>query len=237
VHDDARSDGMPLAVVGVEQVVWRPSVDLGMQDAINLAWKLAAEINGWAPHDLLDTYHRERHPVGARVVMHSRAQMALLSPGPNITALRELFGELLLDEGNVRHISDLMSGSDTRYDMRPTGPAHPLTGGWMPDLSLRDNTGSTSVAHLMRAARPVLLDLANRTELVEAAAHWSDRVDIVTATLDRPATADGVSDVDAVLIRPDGYVAWAAGGDTRDAIDGLQHALHTWFGRPVSRAG
>lgn len=88
-----------------------------MQDAINLGWKLAAEIKGWAPEDLLDTYQCERHPVGERVIMHTRAQTALLSPGPYITALRQVFDELLGYQGNLQHIADLIAGADRPYDI------------------------------------------------------------------------------------------------------------------------
>ena len=187
-----------------------PGLNLGMQDVLNLGWKLAAAINGWAPEGLLGTYESERHPVGARVIMHTRAQMALTSPGANITALRELFGELLTDTDNVRRIAELMSGADVRYGGDST---HPLTGRWMPDLPLRTETGPTRVAELVRGARPVLLALTD-----VAAKGWTDRVDVIV-TPDAPA--------ETVLIRPDGYVAWAGQDD-----DGLEHALRTWFGPP-----
>ncbi|WP_371780723.1 FAD-dependent monooxygenase [Streptosporangium subroseum] len=210
----------------VQSGVGGPGLNLGMQDVINLAWKLAADVNGWAPEGLLDTYESERRPAAERVIMSSRAQTALLSPGPNITALREVFTELLGDQANVRRISNLMSGVDVRHDMRSDGPAHPITGGWMPDLALSTKNGPTRVADLMHAARPILLDLADRADLVEAASDWADRVDVVTATCeDRPA--------DAVLIRPDGYVAWAAASGTSGGADALRQALRTWFGLPV----
>ncbi|GAA5068068.1 2-polyprenyl-6-methoxyphenol hydroxylase-like FAD-dependent oxidoreductase [Thermocatellispora tengchongensis] len=204
----------------VQSSVGGPGLNLGLQDALNLGWKLAATVRGWAPEDLLSTYESERRPVAERVIMHSRAQTALLSPGPDITALREVFGELLREPGNVRHISDLMSGADTRY---PAGyaPAHALAGGWMPDLPLAGR--ATRVAELLRTARPLLLDLAGRPESVAAGAEWGERVAVATAYAeDRPA--------DAVLIRPDGYVAWAATG--RPDPDGLRLALRTWFGDP-----
>jgi 2-polyprenyl-6-methoxyphenol hydroxylase-like FAD-dependent oxidoreductase len=193
-----------------------PGLNLGMQDVLNLGWKLAAEINGWAPAGLLDTYETERHPVGARVIMHTRAQLALVAPGPNTTALRTLFGELLADADNVRHIAALMSGADVRYG----GGTHPLTGRWMPDLALRTPEGRTRVAELLRAARPVLLTLRDGPVHADTAKPWADRVDVVAATAgDAPAAA--------VLIRPDGYVAWAG-----EDGDGLDDALHTWFGTP-----
>jgi 2-polyprenyl-6-methoxyphenol hydroxylase-like FAD-dependent oxidoreductase len=106
----------------VHSGVGGPGLNLGMQDVLNLGWKLAAGVNGWAPEGLLDTYQSERHPVGQRVIMHTRAQTSLLSPGANITALRELFEELLREQSTVRHITDLMAGADIRYDMRTDGP-------------------------------------------------------------------------------------------------------------------
>ncbi|GAA2084755.1 FAD-dependent monooxygenase [Actinomadura alba] len=209
----------------VQSSVGAPGLNLGLQDVLNLAWKLAAVVKGWAPGGLLDTYDGERRPVAQRLIMHSRAQTALMSPGPNITALREVFAELLRDQGNVRHISDLVAGADTHYEMGQDGSAHPITGRWMPDLTLHGDEGPVRVAELMRPARPILLDLAGRTDLVAAAAGWADRVVTVTATAaDRP--------VDSALIRPDGYVAWAAGPDEPGGADALRHALRTWFGVP-----
>jgi 2-polyprenyl-6-methoxyphenol hydroxylase-like FAD-dependent oxidoreductase len=199
----------------VHSGVGGPGLNLGMQDVLNLAWKLAAEVRGWAPEGLLDTYESERHPVGARVIMHTRAQRALLSPGPNITALRQLFEELLQKQDNVRHIADLMAGADVRYE---TSSAHPLAGSWLPDLLLRNEKGETRVAELMRTGRPILLDLAG--DLGNAAKGWEDRVDVIEATMENPP-ADGI------LTRPDGYVVWAGG---LDDVSGLEKALETWFG-------
>jgi 2-polyprenyl-6-methoxyphenol hydroxylase-like FAD-dependent oxidoreductase len=196
----------------VQSGVGGPGLNLGLQDALNLGWKLAAEIQGWAPAGLLDSYQSERRPVGERVIMHSRAQTALLSGGPNITALRQVFEELLRDQSAVRRVSNLMSGADTHYDMR--GSTHPMAGKWMPDLAL----GATRVAEVLRPGRPVLLTLADRPDLTAVAAGWASRVDVVTATAAEPPA-------DAVLIRPDGYVAWAGGPE-----EGLREALRTWFG-------
>jgi 2-polyprenyl-6-methoxyphenol hydroxylase-like FAD-dependent oxidoreductase len=208
----------------VHSAIGGPGLNLGMQDVLNLGWKLAAAVHGWAPADLLDTYESERRPAGRRVIMHTRAQMALLSPGANTTALRELFSELLDDTGTTRRVADLMAGADLRYPACQDGPVHPLTGRWAPELPLRVGGRVTRVAELLRAARPVLLDLAGRPDLTAAAGAWADRVDIVAATTpDAPA--------DALLLRPDGYVAWA---DDHGAT-GLRRALHTWIGAP-SRA-
>ncbi len=205
----------------VYSAVGGPGLNLGMQDVLNLGWKLAAEVHGWAPEGLLDTYESERYPVGERVIMHTRAQMALLSPGPNITALRELFEELLRDQGTTRHIADLMAGADVRYDPRGV-PAHPMTGRWMPDLALKTRDGATRVAEVVRGGRPVLLAFTDHAAYAGAARGWADRVDVVAAGAE-------AAPADAVLIRPDGYVAWAAG-----AAGELPAALRTWFGAPAS---
>ena len=206
----------------VHSAVGGPGLNLGMQDVLNLGWKLAAAVHGWAPADLLDTYESERRPAGERVIMHTRAQSALLTPGANTTALRSLLAELLDDTTALRRIADLMAGADLRYPTRLDGPAHPLTGRWAPDLPLRVHGRQTRVAQLQRSARPVLLDLAGRADLTAAADGWTDRVDVVTATTPDPPAA-------ALLLRPDGYVAWAG---ERDA-EGLRQALRAWFGAPA----
>jgi hypothetical protein len=211
----------------VHSGVGGPGLNLGLQDALNLGWKLAAAVNGWAPPGLLDTYQSERHPVGQRVIMHTRAQMALLSPGPNVTALRELFTELLSEQSTIRHISDLMAGADVRYDPRTAGRAHAMAGRWMPDIALRTGKGPTRIAELLRPGRPVLLVLTDRADLADAAKEWSDRVDVITAATAEPPA-------DAVLIRPDGYVAWAAGSGGPGSAGELRKALPTWFGDPAS---
>lgn len=197
-----------------------PGLNLGMQDTINLGWKLAAHVNGTAPDGLLDTYQSERHPVGERVMMHSRAQTALMAPGPEVTALRELFGELLTIRDVVQHMAALLAGSDVRYDV---GDDHPLSGRLVPDLALDDGR---RVAELLHDARPVLLDLDGN--FADLAPGWADRVDTVSASItDRPAAA--------MLIRPDGYVAWAADTFDEAAEAGLRAALQRWFGAPRAK--
>jgi 2-polyprenyl-6-methoxyphenol hydroxylase-like FAD-dependent oxidoreductase len=192
-----------------------PGLNLGMQDAVNLGWKLAAVVNGWAQEDLLDTYESERYPVGERVMMHSQAQLALAAPGPEVEALRKLFGELASQPSVAEHLANTLAGSDVRYDV---GDSHPMSGLMVPDLELDDGR---RVAELLHEARPVLLDLCGG-EAAEVASEWAERVDSVTG-----AMADGPA---AILIRPDGYVAWAADTFTPDDAAMLQCSLARWFG-------
>jgi 2-polyprenyl-6-methoxyphenol hydroxylase-like FAD-dependent oxidoreductase len=203
------------------------ALNAGLLDSVNLGWKLAAAIHGWAPARLLDTYHDERHLAGERTLLHTRAQVALRrGHDPAAEALRELFQELLVDEQPLRRIGALIAGSDIRYP--PPGPNHhALTGTFAPDLTLRTDGGTTGLAELMHAARPILLDLADRPDLRETAQDWEHRIDIHTAETDRrPA--------DALLIRPDAHIAWAAttGEPTDTAAPALREALSGWFGTP-----
>ncbi|MFB4266123.1 FAD-dependent monooxygenase [Nonomuraea sp. GTA35] len=203
------------------------ALNAGMLDAVNLAWKLAADLHGTAPAGLLDTYHAERHHAGARTLLHTRAQVALRrGHDPAAEALREVFTELLTDEQPLRRMGALLAGTDIRYPMPGTHP-HPLAGTFAPDLTLHTDQGITSIAHLMHPARPVLLNLTARPDLSETARDWQPRVDVHTAkTDDRPA--------DALLIRPDAHIAWAAGLDepADTATPALREALTGWFGTP-----
>ncbi|MFY9926668.1 MAG: FAD-dependent monooxygenase, partial [Streptosporangiaceae bacterium] len=205
-------------------------INVGMLDAVNLAWKLAADIGGWAPPGLLDTYHDERHFAGARALLQTQAQVALRrGQDPAAQALRELFGELLADEQPLRRMGALIAGTSISYPM-PGTSQHALTGAFAPDLTLRTDQGATSVAELMHTARPVLLDLADRPDLRETARDWRHRIDIHTARTDhRPA--------DVLLIRPDAYIAWAAttGEPAGTAAPALRAALRSWFGTPEER--
>ncbi|MFB4272347.1 FAD-dependent monooxygenase [Nonomuraea sp. GTA35] len=203
------------------------ALNAGMLDAVNLAWKLATDLHGTAPAGLLDTYHAERHHAGARTLLHTRAQVALRrGHDPAAEALREVFTELLTDEQPLRRMGALLAGTDIRYPMPGTHP-HPLAGTFAPDLTLHTDQGITSIAHLMHPARPVLLNLTARPDLSETARDWQPRVDVHTAkTDDRPA--------DALLIRPDAHIAWAAGLDepADTAAPALREALTGWFGTP-----
>ena len=233
-HVERYRDGRILLAGDAAHLFPAPGVALnaGLVDAVNLAWKLAAAIDGWAPAGLLDTYHDERHLAGERTLLHTRAQVALRrGHDPAADALRELFQELLADEQPLRRIGAFIAGTDIRYP--PPGPDHhALTGSFAPDLTLHTDQGTTSVAALMHTARPVLLDLADREDLRETARGWRDRIDIHTAETDhRPA--------DALLIRPDAHIAWAAGIDdpTDDAAPALRDALSGWFGAPLDATG
>ncbi|MGY0500100.1 FAD-dependent monooxygenase [Nocardia sp. FBN12] len=199
------------------------AMNLGMTDSVNLAWKLAADIHGWAPADLLDTYHAERHFAGGRALLQTRAQAALRQgQDPAAEALRAVFSELLTDEPALRRMGALVAGTDLRY---PIPGTHSLTGTFVPDLPLHTDQGTTSVAELMRAARPVFLDLAERPDLRTIVEELAPRVEIRAAKVgDRLA--------DALLIRPDGHIAWAATIDepSDTAESALREALARWFG-------
>lgn len=189
-------------------------LNLGMQDAINLGWKLAAALNGSA--DVLDTYEAERRPAAERTITQSLATAALLAPGPEVTALRTLFGELLTQRDTVRTIADLIAGADVRYPV-PDG-AHPLAGWPAPDLDLRTSEGTVRLAELVRSGRPLLIDLTED-------GHLTADVDVVHASAD--------TDITALLLRPDSYVVWAS-SDARPDQRRLAEAVREWFGVTVN---
>ena len=203
-------------------------LNTGVQDAVNLGWKLAQVVRGISPGSLLDTYHAERHPVGARVLHNTMAQVALGNPDDRHQALRETMTELLgMDEPRKR-IAGMISGLDIHYDL---GEGHPLLGRRIPDLDLQIPDGPVRLFTLLHDARPVLLNLGEPGSL--DIAPWGDRVRLVNAEYDGiwelPVLGEITPPV-AVLIRPDGYVAWV--GDAGE--QGLQDALSMWFG-PSSR--
>ncbi|MGV3758975.1 MAG: FAD-dependent monooxygenase [Actinomycetota bacterium] len=205
-------------------------LNTGVQDAVNLGWKLAQVVQGTSPAELLDTYHAERHPVGARVLHNTMAQVAVMRPDDRSRALLETVTELLAMDEPRRRIAGMMSGLDITYDLVTTsdlGEGHPLLGRRMPDLDLQTADGPTRVAALLHRARPVLLELDGSGQVDLAG--WADRVRRVEARFDGRWELPVVGEVPApaaVLVRPDGHVAWA--GDPADGS--LRAALATWFG-------
>ncbi|GEO95426.1 FAD-dependent monooxygenase [Kocuria turfanensis] len=208
-------------------------LNTGVQDAVNLGWKLAQVLRRTSPEDLLDTYHAERHPVAARVLRHTMAQVALRRPDERLRAVGETVAELLGMEEPRRRFAAMMSGLDVHYDL---GPGHPLLGRRMPDLDLRTTDGPLRVFALLHEARPVLLELAEQEPHGVDVRPWADRVRRVHAecsgTWELPALG-AVPSPTAVLIRPDGHVAWVGEG-TRS---GLEEALTTWCGPPAGARG
>jgi 2-polyprenyl-6-methoxyphenol hydroxylase-like FAD-dependent oxidoreductase len=201
-----------------------PGLNLGLQDAVNLGWKLAAVLNGHIEAALLATYEAERRPAAERVIMHTRAQLALVRPGPEVTALRQLFSELVTGPGIARRLSDLISGAENRYAMGTD--AHPVAGSWVPDFGVANVDGTRRVAELARDGRPLLIDLTERGVVAAAAADVADRI---TVAAGRPV---GEVPATAVLVRPDGYVAWASSAaiPEPDELRDLRSTLTRWFG-------
>ena len=199
------------------------AVNAGMLDAANLAWKLAAGVQGWAPPGLLDTYSEERRAAAERTLLHTRAQVALRRGyGPGADALRTLFLELTADEQPLRRLGALMAGTDVGT---PVSCTHPLVGTFATDRILRVDHEAPGFGGLLATGRPVLLDLADRADLRRPAGQWASRVDVVTATVhERPA--------DALLILPDARIGWAATVDqpAESASSALREALMTWLG-------
>ena len=199
-------------------------LNTGVQDAVNLGWKLAQVVNATSPESLLDTYHAERHPVAARVLHNTMAQVALGRPDDRHLALRDTMTELLSMDEPRRRIAAMLSGLDIHYDL---GEGHPLLGRRMPDLDLHTADGPTRVSTLLHEARPVLLNLGEPGSF--DVSPWAHRVRLVDARHDgvwELPVLGQVAAPPAVAIRPDGHVAWA--GDLTDPE--LPRALSTWFG-------
>jgi 2-polyprenyl-6-methoxyphenol hydroxylase-like FAD-dependent oxidoreductase len=201
-------------------------LSLGMQDAVNLGWKLAQVINGTSPESLLDTYHDERHPVAARALKHTMAQTALQRQDERTKALADVVSELAMMDEPRKRLAGIASGLDIRYDL---GEGHPLLGRRMPDLDLVSAGGPLRVFELLHDARPALLNLGEPDSF--DITPWADRVQLIDAEYDgrwELPVLGTVTAPAAVLIRPDGYVAWV--GDGTDT--GLRESLATWFGAP-----
>jgi 3-(3-hydroxy-phenyl)propionate hydroxylase len=212
----------------VHSPVGGQGLNVGVQDAVNLGWKLAQVVHGTSPGSLLETYHAERHPVGARVLRNTMALTAIDRSDDRIGALREVMSELLeIDEARQRYFA-MMSGLDIHYDL---GEGHPLLGRRMPDLDLGTANGPLRVFSLLHDAHPVLLNLGEPAGF--DITPWAHRVQLIDATyegaLELPAVGVVTTPL-AVLIRPDGYVAWV--GDLTQR--GLADALTNWFGPPAA---
>jgi 3-(3-hydroxy-phenyl)propionate hydroxylase len=207
-------------------------LQIGVQDAVNLGWKLAQVVNGTSPDTLLDSYHEERHPVAARLLRSTLASVALRHSDDHTEALRDTVAELLHMDEPRKRVGAMLSGLDVRYGLGLPDAAerHPLLGRRMPDLDLVTTTGAVRLFSLLHAARPLLLNLGE-PGCFEITA-WADRVRLVDATYagtwELPALGH-VHAPEAVLVRPDGYVAWAGEGSQH----GLADALTTWFGPPI----
>ncbi|WP_328854244.1 FAD-dependent monooxygenase [Microbispora hainanensis] len=194
-------------------------LNLGIGDAVNLGWKLAATVHGTAPDGLLDTYTSERHPVGAAILDWSRAQVATMNPGPNAPALRRLVHDLLATRDGTTHVFRSTSGLFHRYDL---GDEHPLVGRTAPDFHFADGT---RLGDLLREGQGVALDFTTGQCLHDAATSWKDRIRYAAGPV-RDDLGFG-----ALLIRPDGVVAWTGGRDPdREAF---RHAAARWFGDPT----
>jgi hypothetical protein len=212
----------------VHSPVGGQGLNTGVQDAVNLGWKLAQVVKGISPGSLLDTYQAERHPVAARVLRTTMAQVALMRPDDRIEALRDTVSTLLSMDEPRKRFAARMSGLDIHYDL---GEGHPLLGRRMPDLDLVTAEGPLRVYTLLHDARPVLLNLGEPGGF--DITPWADRVQLIDATYDGTWELPAIGAVaapTAVLIRPDGYVAWV--GDPTQL--GLADALTTWFGPPTA---
>jgi 3-(3-hydroxy-phenyl)propionate hydroxylase len=202
-------------------------LSLGVQDAVNLGWKLAQVVNETSPESLLDTYHDERHPVAARALQHTMAQAALQRRDERMEALAAVVSEIVTMDEPRKRIAGLISGLDIHYDL---GEGHPLLGRRMPDLDLMTAAGPLRCFQLLHGAKPVLLNLGGRGDF--DITPWADRVRLVDAEYLGVWELPVLGTVDAptaVVVRPDGYVAWVGG----PADPGLPEALGRWFGPPA----
>ncbi|MET7602524.1 FAD-dependent monooxygenase [Streptomyces avermitilis] len=198
-------------------------MNTSIQDSVNLGWKLASVVRGTAPTTLLDTYHSERHPVGRRLITNTLAQGLLILNGDEVQPLRDVLSELIGFDEVSRHLAGMVSGVEIRYDVGPG--THPLLGRRMPHLELVGPMGKTSSTELLRASHGVLLDFADDAALRGAASAWSDQVNTLTATPHSLSATSPLRDTAAVLVRPDGHVAW-----TPESDESLPTALGRWFG-------
>lgn len=212
----------------VHSPVGGQGLNTGVQDAVNLGWKLAQVVKRTSPESLLDTYHAERHPVGARVLRTTMAQVALMRVDDRTDALRDTLSELLSMDEPRKRFAARMSGLDIHYDL---GEGHPLLGRRMPDLDLITANGPVRVYTLLHRARPVLINLGEPGDV--DITPWAERVQMIEAKYNGAWALPVLGEVTAptaVLIRPDGYLAWVGIHTQR----GLVEALTTWFGPPAA---
>jgi 2-polyprenyl-6-methoxyphenol hydroxylase-like FAD-dependent oxidoreductase len=208
----------------VHSPVGGQGLNIGLQDAVNLGWKLAQVVKGISPDTLLDTYHAERHPAGAALLKHTLALTALSRGDERTNALRELTARMMQLDEPRRWYGAMMSGLDTRYEL---GDGHPLLGRRMPDLDIVTADGPARIFALLHEARPVLLNLGKPGSL--AIEGWANRLKLVDATHEGVCELPIVGEVsipNAILIRPDGHVAWVGDG----GAEGLREACTAWFG-------
>jgi 2-polyprenyl-6-methoxyphenol hydroxylase-like FAD-dependent oxidoreductase len=196
-------------------------LNTGLSDAMNLGWKLAAAIQGWAPADLLDSYTAERHPAGAWALDWTRAQIAIMRPDPHAHAIANVIRDLIETREGTSYFAGKVSGISLRYDL-PGG--HPLIGGSAPDLEFEDGT---RLGDLLHDGTGLLLDLSGKAEIASVGQSWAGRVKYAAAT------AKEAKGLGALLVRPDGFVAWAADENAEPDRPALEKTLSRWFGNPL----
>lgn len=205
----------------VQSPLGGPGLNLSLQDATNLAWKLAAVLKGNADPALLDTYDTERRLAADQVKMYSRAQLALFRPGPEMTALGQIFDDLIAQPAVAERLANIAAGALVRYPTESND--HPSVGHWVPDLTIDTADGTRRVAELARDGRPLLLDFTEHGVVADALDGNAPRINIVTGAPCEPV------DLSAILVRPDGYVAWASAQAQPDTAP-LKQTLGRWFG-------
>ncbi|WP_280669173.1 MULTISPECIES: FAD-dependent monooxygenase [unclassified Kitasatospora] len=205
-------------------------LNLGLQDALNLGWKLAATVKGWAPEGLLDSYGAERREPAQQVIANTRAQIALMNPDPYVTELRSLFTSLMGHEQVNRQLAEMLSGVTVRYELE--GPEHRLLGDFARDLDLRTAQGERTLPEYLHRGTGLLLDLAGRPEIGQAYQDWADGLSRAGRVQHVEAQCTQESGLVGLLVRPDGYVAWAADHEATgpELHKGLSEALTRWFG-------
>ena len=196
-------------------------LNTGLSDAMNLGWKLAATIQGWAPADLLDTYTDERHPAGAWALDWTRAQVAIMRPDPHAHAIANVIRDLIDTREGTSYFVEKISGMSLRYDLPGD---HPLIGRSAPDLEFDDGT---RLGEFLHDGRGLMIELSGKAEARSLIQNWAGRVKHVAAT------AKDTKGLAALLVRPDGFVAWAADENSEPDLPALKKTLSRWFGDPL----